>query len=108
MRILETLTRRPWIIAVGLTVMVMLWLASGVLGGSRPPKTGCREPPAAAASTARVQIRAQQAEPVTRTISVYGRTAPARTVEIKAETSGRVDGRSGSPAANRPPRARRC
>jgi multidrug efflux system membrane fusion protein len=31
-----------------------------------------------------------QAEPVTRTISVYGRTAPARTVEIKAETSGRV------------------
>ena len=33
---------------------------------------------------------AQQAEPVTRTISVYGRTAPARQVEIKAETSGRV------------------
>ncbi len=87
MRILETLTRRPWTIAVGLTVIVLLWLASGALG-HRSSTT--LQPPAVTAATARVQIRAQQAEPVTRTISVYGRTAPARTVEIKAETSGRV------------------
>jgi len=87
MRILETLTRRPWLLAVGLTLVVLLWLASGALG--RHPATTAA-PPAVAAATARVQIRAQQAEPVTRTISVYGRTAPARKVVIKAETSGRV------------------
>jgi multidrug efflux system membrane fusion protein len=88
MRIVETLTRRPWTLAVGLTALVLLWLASGAL--SHRSATTAAPPAAAAAATARVQIRAQQAEPVTRTISIYGRTAPARTVEIKAETSGRV------------------
>ena len=43
------------------------------------------------AAVPRVQVRTQQARPVTRFISVFGRTAPARTVEIKAETSGRVE-----------------
>jgi len=88
MRIVETLTGRPWTLAVGLTALVLLWLASGAL--SHRSATTAAPPTAAAAATARVQIRAQQAEPVTRTISIYGRTAPARTVEIKAETSGRV------------------
>ena len=87
MRMVKTLTRHPWRIALGLTVLVLLWLGSGAL--SRRSATTV-QPPAVAAATTRVQIRAQQAEPVTRTISVYGRTAPARTVEIKAETSGRV------------------
>ncbi|MBL8202267.1 MAG: efflux RND transporter periplasmic adaptor subunit [Chromatiales bacterium] len=90
MRFVESLTSRPWTVAVGLTVAVALWLASGFPGREPPPKSGSGETAATAAPTARVQIRAQQAEPVTRTISVYGRTAPARKVEIKAETSGRV------------------
>jgi multidrug efflux system membrane fusion protein len=38
-----------------------------------------------------VQVRNQAAQPITRYISVFGRTAPARVVEIKAETSGRVE-----------------
>lgn len=87
MRIVETLTRRPWTLALGLTVLVIFWLLSGTFG-HRAATTA--DSSRAVATTARVQIRAQQAEPVTRTISVYGRTAPARTVEIKAETSGRV------------------
>ncbi len=90
MRFVESLTRRPWIIAVGLALAVTLWLASGFPGGEAPSGADAPAPAATAASTARVQTRAQQAEPVTRTISVYGRTAPARSVEIKAETSGRV------------------
>ena len=31
------------------------------------------------------------AEPISRTISVYGRTAPARSINISAETEGRVE-----------------
>ncbi|MEO7385832.1 MAG: efflux RND transporter periplasmic adaptor subunit [Gammaproteobacteria bacterium] len=91
MRIASTLTRRPWLLAVGVTVIVVAWLATGLIG-RKPPRTADENtPPAAQASTTtRVQTRRQQAEPVTRTISIYGRTAPARTVEIKAETSGRV------------------
>jgi multidrug efflux system membrane fusion protein len=37
-----------------------------------------------------VQVRLQQAEPVERQITLYGRTAPARSVELKAETRGSV------------------
>lgn len=90
MRIVETLTRRPWLLAAGLTVFIVLWLASGALNREPTTTVGTAAPPTGTAATARVQIRAQQAEAVTRTISVYGRTAPARKVEIKAETSGRV------------------
>lgn len=89
MEFVERLTSRPWTIAVGLTVLVALWLASGLLTSEAPvAKTAGTGP--VAPTTARVQTRLQQAEPVTRTVSVYGRTAPARQVEIKAETSGRV------------------
>lgn len=88
MRFVDTLFRRPWMIAVALTAIVALWLASGALR-SKPEITADAAAPVAAA-TARVQVRARHAEPVTRTIRIYGRTAPARTVEIKAETSGRI------------------
>jgi len=88
MRFVEKLSGRPWLIAIGLTVIVLVWLASGALRPSTEPDAVAETPPAEAA--ARVQIRAQTAQPVTRTIRIYGRTAPARTVELKAETSGRV------------------
>ncbi len=90
MRPIETLTRRPWPLAAGLTLLVLLWLASGALRRESPGADGTQGSTPAPTAVARVQIRAQQAESVTRTISVYGRTAPARTVQIKAETSGRV------------------
>ncbi len=87
MRLVDELTRRPWLLAVSAAVLVALWLASGAF-------THKPQAPVASAADARVvprvQVRAQKAEPVTRTITVYGRTAPARTVELKAETSGRV------------------
>jgi multidrug efflux system membrane fusion protein len=88
MRFVEKLSRRPWMIAVGLTAIVLVWLVSGALRPGNEPAETAAAPPEEA--PARVQIRAQKAEPVTRTIRIYGRTAPARTVEIKAETSGRV------------------
>ncbi|MEO8223653.1 MAG: efflux RND transporter periplasmic adaptor subunit [Gammaproteobacteria bacterium] len=87
MRLVDEVTRRPWILAVGATVIVVLWLATGALG--RQPKSPATSTPEAAV-VQRVQVRSQKAEPVTRTVTVYGRTAPARTVQLKAETSGRV------------------
>jgi multidrug efflux system membrane fusion protein len=91
MDMVERLTSRPWLIAVGLIAVVAVWLASGALRREVPPTADKAAGPASAAPAAlRVQTRLQQAEPVVRTISIYGRTAPARKVEIKAETSGRV------------------
>ena len=92
MSIASKLYSRPWLMAGLVAGAVILWLASGSLGGR---KSGGSEPAASAqrASTAatRVQVRTQQAEPIMRFISVFGRTAPARIVDIKAETNGRVE-----------------
>ncbi len=83
---------RPWLLAGIVALAVIAWLASGSLGGSKSGEAAqtAAAPPTATAPT-RVQVRTQRAEPVTRFISVYGRTAPARIVEIKAETNGRVE-----------------
>ena len=85
----DQLTSRPKFIAAGLAVLVALWLLSGNFGD----KADTAESQAAAptdAGTMSVQFQAQVAQPVTRNLSIYGRTTPVRQVELKAETSGRV------------------
>jgi multidrug efflux system membrane fusion protein len=91
MSVVEKLTSRPWIIAVLITAAVVLWLATGALA----PDHG--EPVAVSPAgngaepvIPRVQVSTRQAQPITRYLSIYGRTAPARVVELKAETNGRV------------------
>ncbi|MEZ5562124.1 MAG: efflux RND transporter periplasmic adaptor subunit [Gammaproteobacteria bacterium] len=85
----DQLTSRPKFIAFGLAVLVALWLLSGYLG-KEPAETETQADTTEAAGTMSVQFQAQVAQPVTRNLSVYGRTAPVRQVELKAETSGRV------------------
>lgn len=86
MRIFDQLTSRPKFIALGLAILVSLWLLSGLIG-KKPAETASTED---ATGVISVQIQAQVAQPVTRNLSIYGRTAPVRQVELKAETSGRV------------------
>ncbi len=91
---METLLRRitkhrSWLISASIAVAIALWLLSGQFG----------ETDAAAESTAvgrvetqtSVRVRTQSAEEVQRTIVVNGKTAPARIVELSAETDGRVE-----------------
>lgn len=88
----NALYTRPWLMAAAVAGAVALWLASGSIGEREEHASSAMAvvpPPDAVAM--RVQVELQQAEPVTRLISVFGRTAPARVVEIKAETSGRVE-----------------
>lgn len=81
-------------LAAGLVLALAGWLLSGQLGAGNPPpgsatgggsEPAAREPPS-------VRIRSIAAEPVTREIVINGKTAPARTVTLRAETSGRVIG----------------
>ena len=85
----DQLTSRPKIIAAGLAVVVALWLLSGILG-KKTDQAATRSAAPTAAGTMSVQFQSQVAQPVTRNLSVYGRTTPVRQVELKAETSGRV------------------
>ena len=90
--ILEFFDRhRSWIYSAGMALLITLWVLSGSLSGDEVDRAG----PAAAMTAVEtprnsVRVRTQSAEEVVRTIVVNGKTAPARVVEISAETDGRV------------------
>jgi membrane fusion protein, multidrug efflux system len=85
---------RSWLISAGMAALVALWLLSGA--GERTDE----DPAGSAAGTSAengdpqarssVRVRTQTAEEVERTIVVNGQTAPARIVELSAETDGRI------------------
>ncbi len=85
---------RSWLVSGGIVVAIVLWLATG--SGGEPESTAAESEAAATTESSdterfAVRIRNQVAEEVVRTITVNGSTAPARTVEINAETDGRVE-----------------
>jgi multidrug efflux system membrane fusion protein len=92
MNIKATIARNPWILAVLVLVLVALWMVSG-LRTERELTTDTSQikGPGDASEILKVQVSTVHAEPIARMINVYGRTAPARTVTISAETEGRVE-----------------
>lgn len=82
-------TNNPWRIAAAVFLLTALWVGSGALF---PHKREIDKPAAATREklTPEVMVTSLPAEEITRTVTLFGRTEPARTVEIKAETTGRV------------------
>ena len=80
--------RSPAALALALTG----WLLSGRLGADDAPTRGrARSRPAAAGKPLpTVRVREVVAAPVSREVVINGKTAPARAVELRAETTGRV------------------
>ena len=81
---------KSWLISAGITIAIALWLASGHIGGGTKTYDLDGTPDLAETPQASVRVRQQNAEEVTRSIIVNGRTAPARVVDLNAETDGRV------------------
>ncbi len=81
---------KSWLTSAGITIAIALWLASGHIGGGTKSYDNEQNPNVASAPRTSVRIRHQTAVEVTRNITVNGRTAPARIVELNAETDGRV------------------
>ncbi|CZF84682.1 Toluene efflux pump periplasmic linker protein TtgD precursor [Grimontia celer] len=79
------LSQRPWVISLVLLCGLVFWVGSG----HSNEKSESAEEEASAPLT-RVAIETFYAEPVTRSISLYGRTAPDRDATISAEAAGRV------------------
>jgi membrane fusion protein, multidrug efflux system len=83
---------RSWFYSGGIAVLITLWLLSGTLGGDEDENTAAG--PAVSefkVQHSKVRVRTQSAEEIVRTIVVNGKTAPARIVQLSAETDGRVE-----------------
>jgi len=95
MSIARTISTKPWILSLAIALVVVAWLLSGIIGREvddiPDPVASTVSAPSAAADALPVQVRSQEAELVGRVITVFGRTAPVRRVELKAETDGRVE-----------------
>ncbi len=93
---------RSWLYSAGIAILIAGWLLSGQFGNS--DDTTDERSTAIAKTTiapqSKVRVRTQIAEEVTRTIIVNGKTAPARVVELSAETDGRVESIGAKRGAN--------
>ena len=92
---------KSWLLSGGIIIAVVLWLASGQFGETDEAES-LRSGEAATVTTSRnaVRVRVQSAEIVLRTITVNGKTAPARVVELSAETDGRIEATVADRGAN--------
>jgi len=92
MNIKATISRKPWILALLVLVVVAIWMFSGI-GDEKVITTDTSQisAPGDGDEILRVQVATMHAEPISRVINVYGRSAPARTITISAETEGRVE-----------------
>jgi multidrug efflux system membrane fusion protein len=82
---------RSWFYSAGIAVLITMWVLSGTLGSDATDVTEAESVATSdPAPRSRVRVRTQSAEEVVRTIAVNGETAPARIVQISAETDGRV------------------
>ena len=83
---------RSWIYSAGIALLITLWVLSGSLSGDEITETVATETlTAVEAPKSSVRVRTQSAEEIIRTIVVNGKTAPARVVQLAAETDGRVE-----------------
>ena len=82
---------KSWLLSGGIVIAVALWLISGQASESNEPEiSGADVSAGTVATKGAVCVRTQVAENVQRTITVNGKTAPARMVELAAETDGRI------------------
>ena len=82
---------RSWLFSAGMALLVLLWLLSGQLGGKDPEQQAPQIAVTESEPQSSVRVRTQSAEEIMRTIIVNGKTAPARIVNLAAETDGRIE-----------------
>jgi len=83
---------KSWLLSGGIIIVVVFWLFSGQLGKQESAEASVANASAVSNVTkGAVRVRTQTAEKVQRTIIVNGKTAPARVVNLAAETDGRIE-----------------
>ena len=85
---LSQLTKRPWLLALIIVVLLVLWLLSGDLFQARD--RALPDQPPADNGLAKVEIQWLEAEPMQRQHVVQGQIEPWRRVELRAQISAQV------------------
>ena len=92
MNILKILNEhRSWLMSAGIALLIVIWLSSGQLRGDTEAPSASNLLAESRPVRSSVRVRSQSAEEIMRTVVVNGKTAPARVVELAAETDGRVE-----------------
>lgn len=93
MNIKATISRKPWILAILVFLGLALWMGSGILLSDPEHKDEASQVQAASSTGGAVTVQVEKLNPelITRIVKVNGRTAPAREINIAAETEGRVE-----------------
>ncbi|MEM9388165.1 MAG: efflux RND transporter periplasmic adaptor subunit [Pseudomonadota bacterium] len=91
-----SLLRSPWTLSIFIVLALVAWMASGALSDGVPSSStplaqdagtvGARE-----GRLTRVQYQEEFAQRIERRLLVSGRTEASREVQVKAQTSGRID-----------------
>lgn len=81
--------KSSWLAAAGVTLVLVLWMASGLLRGNDESGDTAADEPGAAALM-RVEVLRAEPQFEQRSIELRGEVAAARVVNVRAETSGRV------------------
>lgn len=82
---------KSWLISASIVFVVAVWLMSGQIGADDGAEQSAAARQDVVSSKSAVRVRTQSAEEVMRLIIVNGKTAPARVVQLAAETDGRVE-----------------
>lgn len=82
----QWLSERPYIIAVIITVVLVLWMASGLMQAQEIPNEKSQH----SVIVPKVKVETLTAKIVSDTVALYGRTEPDRITTLKAEISGKI------------------
>lgn len=81
-------SEKPWLISLFLLILLSLWLGLGILKAEENKSIPSNSSPDI--PLAKVVYQSFIAEPTTRNIELYGRTAPDRKARLGAEVGGRI------------------
>jgi membrane fusion protein, multidrug efflux system len=82
----QWLAERPYVLAIIITLVLVLWMVSGAMQAQDTPPTHQKQK----AAIAKVQVKNMHAQTIHDSIELYGRTEPNRISTLRAEIQGKV------------------
>lgn len=83
----QWIAQRPYIIAIIISVILILWMASGLLQAQESPDQMSKSQDM---PIPKVKVETLYAESIFDSVELYGRTEPDRVTTLKAELAGRI------------------